>query len=215
MDAARLSLELGESSLHPMHRFVCESPAVDREVLLEGKVVDGVRTLLLYVAGDPAAYEAALVERTSVTDYDVTTVEDGCYCYVRGPNRAADAALFGAFDRETVVVVSPVEFRPDRTVGLTLVGPPADLRAALAALPDDVAVTVERVGDYGVRVGDGASGLTDRQREALATARERGYYAVPRETGIEAVAADLDCAVSTASALLRRAERTLVTEALP
>jgi predicted DNA binding protein len=44
----------------------------------------------------------------------------------------------------------------------------------------------------------------------LVAAQAVGYYEVPRAGGIEAVADELDCAVSTASALVRRAESTLV-----
>ena len=37
MKYATLSLTQERADRHPMHRFVCESPAVDREVLLEGE----------------------------------------------------------------------------------------------------------------------------------------------------------------------------------
>jgi predicted DNA binding protein len=56
--------------------------------------------------------------------------------------------------------------------------------------------------------------VSERQREALAAAWDAGYYAVPREGDIEAVAAELDCATSTASDLLRRAERQIVAASL-
>ena len=50
------------------------------------------------------------------------------------------------------------------------------------------------------------------RRGGTSDAWDHGYYAVPREGGIEEVADELDCTVSTASALLRRAERELVAD---
>ena len=52
--------------------------------------------------------------------------------------------------------------------------------------------------------------MTDRQLEAVATAVEIGYYAVPREAGLADVAAALGCAESTASNLLRKAEASVM-----
>jgi predicted DNA binding protein len=45
-------------------------------------------------------------------------------------------------------------------------------------------------------------------------ARELGYYDVPRRAELADVAAELDCTESTASVLLRKAERALVDAAL-
>jgi len=56
--------------------------------------------------------------------------------------------------------------------------------------------------------------VSSRQEDALRAAWELGYYEVPRRNGIEAVADELDCAVSTASELLRRAEAHAVGDVL-
>jgi predicted DNA binding protein len=55
-------------------------------------------------------------------------------------------------------------------------------------------------------------GLTDSQREALRIAYERGYFAVPRKTSLEDVAAELDISASSASERLRRAQTQLIEE---
>ena len=67
-------------------------------------------------------------------------------------------------------------------------------------------MTVEAIGEYDRRHAPVAGDLTDRQLEAVATAVELGFYEVPREAGVADVAAALDVAESTASALLRKAE---------
>lgn len=199
-------------TIDPMHRFVCESPAVDREVLVEGKVDDGVRTLLFYVEGDRAAYADAVAARPDVESYDVTPDgDDAFFLYVRARNDDTERELFAAFEQDTVVVAGPVVFHPDMTMELTVVGHPADLQAVVDDLPAAMSVDVTSVGEY---AGWNERGLTDRQREALRVAWRVGYYEVPRDDGVEAVADELDCAVSTASSVLRRAESTLVANAL-
>lgn len=103
------------------------------------------------------------------------------------------------------------EFRADMTMRLTVVGHGDDLQGLVEALPDELSVEVLEVGSYDLALGPT---LSDRQREALTAAQSVGYYEVPREGDVEAVAAELDCAVSTASTLLRRAESRLVADAL-
>ncbi|WP_227353124.1 helix-turn-helix domain-containing protein [Haladaptatus salinisoli] len=52
--------------------------------------------------------------------------------------------------------------------------------------------------------------LSPRQREALVTAHERGYYRIPRETTTADVAAEMGVGRRTAEEHLRRAENKLV-----
>jgi hypothetical protein len=54
--------------------------------------------------------------------------------------------------------------------------------------------------------------LTDRQRELVVTAVQKGYYDTPRECSLTELAADLDMAKSTLSETLHRAEGTIISE---
>jgi hypothetical protein len=60
----------------------------------------------------------------------------------------------------------------------------------------------------------GRFGLTEEQYEALTVACERGYYAVPRETDLDELAAELDISHQALSERLRRGTEVLVEEAL-
>ena len=53
-------------------------------------------------------------------------------------------------------------------------------------------------------------GLTDPQYEALRLAYERGYYAEPRETTLEALASELDISRQALASRLRRGYRALI-----
>lgn len=55
-------------------------------------------------------------------------------------------------------------------------------------------------------VSNGSAVLTDRQREVLAGAVEMGYFEIPREAGLDEVAAAFDISKSTCSDILRRGQ---------
>jgi predicted DNA binding protein len=211
MHAARIALEIPTEDLHPMHEFVCESPAIDRETILERDAGGEVTTLLLHVAGDRQRYEQTIDEVPQVKEWTTTAAEEGFYVYVRTQLRTREQQYRQALDRDAVLVVPPVELRSDRTVRQTIVGRGDTLSAAIESLPDNVDIEVLRTGTYNRSRG---ARVSTRQREALAAAWDAGYYEIPREGDIEAVARALDCATSTASDLLRRAERRIVAATL-
>lgn len=58
--------------------------------------------------------------------------------------------------------------------------------------------------------GDADAGLTDRQREALLTAHEMGYFEIPRTASLQAVASELGITASSLSERLRRGQSHLI-----
>jgi len=120
--------------------------------------------------------------------------------------------MFDSFYRTGVIVAPPIEFLPDGVAKLTVVGESGALQAALAAIPEVVDTAVDRIGDFDWRQSLFDPSLTDRQREAVRVAVREGYYDVPRDGDVEAVADALGCATSTAAEHLRKAERNLMTE---
>lgn len=57
-------------------------------------------------------------------------------------------------------------------------------------------------------------GLTPKQQDALVTAWQMGYFDLPREASMEAVADELDITPQSLSDRLRRAQKTLIGDAL-
>jgi predicted DNA binding protein len=88
------------------------------------------------------------------------------------------------------------------------VGPAGRLAAFYDALRERFDADVERVAGFRRRTDP--ADVTDRQRAALAAGLAVGYYEVPRTGSVADVAAELDCATSTAGELLRRGEASLV-----
>ncbi len=208
-----MGVTIGHSpeTIPPLHEALCDSPALDRELIVGGQSVDGIETITSFVDGDPEAYESLLVDRDEVIEYDITPSDDGFFLYLRRELGSHGRSLLNALAQETVVVVPPIEVRSDRTIRLTLVGHPTALSAVMDDVPDGVRFDVRWVSDD-VAVNEPT--VSDRQATALRTAWDLGYYQVPREAGIEAVADELDCVVSTASALLRRGEANAVERVL-
>ncbi|PGF17959.1 bacterio-opsin activator [Natrinema sp. CBA1119] len=91
-------------------------------------------------------------------------------------------------------------------------------REALFAYRDacrerDIPFRIERIFSESTQSGDRYE-ITDRQREALLIALEEGYFDVPRETTLSAVAAKLDISDQALSARLRRGQANLLRNTL-
>lgn len=74
------------------------------------------------------------------------------------------------------------------------------------------AVTVQQIRTGPSWRGDPVSVLTDRQREALRTALETGYFSVPRQTSLDALSDRLGISDAAASQRLRRGVESLLVD---
>lgn len=215
MQSADLTLRLPPPMHFPAPEIADE--AVHREEVLSWEVdpeTERVRMLSL-VAGDVDAVADVVEETDVVHSYDLTPIDEHAfYGYAELELRPADAELFGFFDAPGLVIVPPVVFTDRRSAQFTVLGEPDALSDLMARFPEDVAVDVRRVSDHRRRTETLAGRLTGRQFEAIETARELGYYEVPRTTSLADVADALGCSESAASTLLRTAEANLVDAAL-
>ncbi len=201
---------------HPMHRSLDAGGPIRRSYLRHWNFSDPEQvTTLFRVVGDVAAglddYVAAMEAVEAVDEFDVTRVDDrSFYVYVReaagGHGRRLRALLAGT----DLLVVPPIEYRPDGEMLLEIAGESDELRTVVDGLPEELSVSVDRLGEYDARREAATAVLTERQAEAVTVAREAGYYEVPREAGVREVADALDCSRSTAADHLRKAEARLV-----
>ncbi|SEW12187.1 Predicted DNA binding protein, contains HTH domain [Natrinema salifodinae] len=196
--------------LHPMQRFIREGDAVRYEELRAWNIAapaDGLEYELFYAEADRDAYVDAIEAVDSVRWYDLTPIDDGSfYVYICQETRPEDVRWRRAFAALNLVVVPPVVYDAEAAFEMTVVGAGEDLRAMLDGLPDAIDVTVRAIGEYDRRHAPVSGELTERQLEAVAAAVDVGYYEIPREGGVSAVADELDCAPSTAATLLQKAQ---------
>jgi hypothetical protein len=212
-----VSIRLPDDLLHPIQAFIRQEDAVRYEDLRAWTVLpDGdVEFALYYVEADLDRYRAAVDDVDTVLEYRLEPVDDGAaHVWARERTRPETTAWRDAFAERQLVVVPPVRFDEDAAMDMTIVGDPEAARQLLDDLPGSVDVTVQEVGTYDHRGGVLGAALTDRQRDAVVTAMAAGYYDVPRSGSLADVADALGCAESTASELLRRAERTVFSRVL-
>jgi predicted DNA binding protein len=211
------TLRLPDDLLHPMAAFVRHEDVVRYEELLTWRVRpdEDIEYELFYVEADPPAYREAVAEVETIVDYRVAPIDDSSlHLWVCEETLPQVTAWRNAFLDRQLVVVPPVRFDDEAVMGMTIVGDGPDIQAVLDAMPAAVDVTVTEIGTYDRRGGTLAAALTDPQLEALATALSMGYYDVPRGATLADVASALGVAESSASEVIRRAERAVFTRVL-
>ena len=196
-----------EGEIHPMYGLWTGAEFVERSRALQWNFTGDALGILHYAEGDADAFEAAVADIPEVVDYELEPAGEGAfYVYIRDATTDSLGDLFGPITSGGVVIVPPIDYRPDGTVELSVFGPDAEIQAGIEHIPDLIDVTVLQVGGLAGTEVAAESRLTDRQREAVETALELGYYDVPRTASHGAVAEELDCAPSTAAEHLRKAE---------
>ena len=216
MKYLRLTLDQSETTMHPMHRFAIESGEITAYQLLHGNIsADEINTFLFYLEGDFGDYEAELKSVPMIEDYDITSVDDDSfYLYVQERSAGIERKLLEAFSQPSLIVLPPIEYTPEGTVEVTVVGKPENLHIALDAVPSEIQIEVGEVGEYNEIHSLLASTLTDRQVEALQTGVQLGYYELPRTTTVGEIAEKMGCAAGTAAEHLQKAESKLITALL-
>ena len=200
---------------HPMQQFLATSDAMHRaELHAWNQSRADVQFALFYIEGDVDAYRDRIEDVASIEWYELTPVDEaGFYSYVCNAYTEADTTFSQAFAELSLVVIPPLVYDEHGLLDVTVVGRGESLRILTDSLQDHAGIGVDvlEVGTYDRRLGTVAGGLSDRQFEALETATDLGYYAVPRGASLDAVASELEIAPSTASELLRRAEARVMT----
>mgnify|MGYP000135609996 CR=1 FL=1 len=208
---ARITADGREGDIHPMYDLWTNADFVERSDALQWNFTGDALGMLHYAIGDAEAFEVAVEDIPQVIGYELLPVgEDAFYVYVRDATTDALGELFGPITEGGLIVVPPIRYHEDGTVTFSLFGPDAEIQAAVEAVPDVVDVTIEAVGSLQATAQTGAAALSTRQREAITTAVEIGYYEIPRQASHEDVAEAIDCAPSTAAEHLQKAESTLI-----
>ena len=210
MQHLRLTFYADEVEVHPVHTILAERDYVDSARMVNWNAARETLTHTFEVAGDRENFAAELAETPEVLEYDLAPIDDArFYAYVRAETTEVQRALFGAYDRDSLVVTSGLEHTDDGGVTFGVAGRTDAIQAAIDAAPEGVRIEVEQVGG-GVRATTPEQALSERQREAVAVAVAVGYYDVPRTATQEVVAEELGCAPSTAAEHLRKAESKLL-----
>lgn len=212
----QLQIRFPPKTRHPMHQFLDEQESVRRAQLRHWNFSDPEYvTTLLHIVGDIEqgrdAYITALEAAESIQDYDLTPVDGrSFYVYVRENAQGFASRLRSILTDTELLVVPPIEYAADGKMLFEVAGDQEGLRKLVTSLPDQLSVSVNRLGEYDEYRESQATALTDRQKEVLTVARECGYYEIPRQASVREIADEVGCSKSTAANHLRKAENRLV-----
>ncbi|MFC4543782.1 helix-turn-helix domain-containing protein [Halosolutus amylolyticus] len=216
MKAVRLRLRPPEGSFPGVDAALATTEGIDREALVHFEWLGNGSYSMLYRLGvDPGTeLDAVLASTDEVIDYDfVASGDREQYCYVHVEERELLSDLLAIADAHALVLERPIRF-VDGDAVLTIVGDASAIQEAYRDATGTIDVSVEWSGGYEPGEPDAIGRLTARQREAVRTAYDLGFYETPRRTSYEEIADELDCAPSTANELLRRAEAAIVAATL-
>jgi len=164
----------------------------------------GIALIELQTA-DPLPVITDMADRTDIVDFELLWKE------------AADALLHVETSRPSIlrpVLETGVPIELPFTVrdgeATWTVTAASDRFSEFGRLLDEIGIEydLESVHEIGQTRADPI--VTDRQREVLLAALERGYYATPREATLTDVARDLGISKATCSELLHRAEGSVI-----
>lgn len=188
-----------------------------QEARLEEYNLGGENVMFLHrVEGDVTAASRALSETAEVESVSVSRIGGSAgYLLLRvDPSETGiGKQLFDLLATSSLVVLTPVVYRMG-TVQIQLVGEDAEIQTVMEHLPPSLEVQVHEISGTIPQQETITEQLSERQREAVRVALSVGYYEYPSEATLEDVAQHLDCATSTASEHLRKAEAAVVRTAI-
>lgn len=192
-------------------RATSERDTIDRVQVINWNIVAPTASFLLRVRGDVHRFEELLREDSAIDEYELLPVtERESYCFVTGAGTPDARALWENFKRGSLMTIPPAEWNIGESYTFTAVGRRSDIQAAIDGMPDNVRVDIESIGGKTVADDGVVDRLSDRQREAVRTAIDLGYYDTPRGATSDEIARELNCATSTAAEHLRKAESKVI-----
>ncbi|MFB6206082.1 MAG: helix-turn-helix domain-containing protein [Haloglomus sp.] len=195
-----------DGGLNPADTVLVASSAVERDVVHQVNLLnDGTVVMLYALRGDIDEAVEELRDCESVIAVDGSGEEEGLIYLHIEPGRTS-RKLMEIIQNNEVVLQTPLECTRDGGVRVTVVGDDVTIQQAVEEVPDDVAVSLEGIGDYHPEADKLYGTLTARQREVLETAVEKGYYEVPRCATHEDIAEEVGLSAGTVGEHLRKVE---------
>lgn len=199
--------------MHPLLSYVTDPDLFRNVLMLDWSFsADPPSTaVLLYLDGELDTYDAVLDSAEVVIHHELTKVDDSRgYVFVHSHSPQIERDLLAVASQDGLLPISPVEYHRDGSFSFRVLGTLKTLQAAIAATPNAVETSIERLGGHEFGRPPLPTALPPRQREVLQTAYDIGYYDVPRAATRDDVAKQVGIAPSTASEHLQKAERRLV-----
>lgn len=216
MERVRATVRLDEENAPELYALLAHTDGVDSvHVLAVNSALEDGETILITVAGDPDSFAEQARETTGVESIAMSEdATEGAHALVTTtPDGTQLSGMLHSIGSSEIVLRLPIVYRNGR-MHATAVGTSDALQSVHDGGREDFPIQIESVGPFHGYSDDPLTRLSDRQREALETAYEMGYYEQPRQATHEDIADRLDCAPVTASDHLQKAEGKLVSTLL-
>lgn len=184
-----------------------ESSAGRKSILHFNVLDDGTMVMLAHVHGNSDRMRRLIEQNPDVIDYSVSDEGDGTgLMYLHSQLPDSMRGILRPLDEHEVFFES-IEYISEEEIRVTMIGETNEvLQRALAAIPEEINITVERIGVYSPGTSDLTGLLTDRQQEILDIAMELGYYENPRRSTHGEIAERVGIDASTVSEHMRKIE---------
>lgn len=198
---------------HPAAHPLWEDPDLRREAILYlNLLADGTAVTLSRVRGDCDRLVEMLDSTDAILRYDVTEQNRALHAYIHfEPNETA-RGLLELTQRHELVVDTPIEYGPDGSLRVAVIGDDDTVQRAIDEVPETIRVELQQLSDYNPELRELASLLTERQQEILDAAVRVGYYEVPRQATHKDIAAELELSTTTVGEHLRKIETRVLGE---
>jgi predicted DNA binding protein len=196
------------ADLHPMCES-CAGESFTRGTIHQFSILeDGTAVVLREVSGDLDCARSLLENHPTTVSYSVSGGSEGeglAYVHAQPPESIVEVVKLPR--RHELVLDFPLEGVGEDEIRVTMVSEDRTvLQRALADIPDDLDLTVERIGAYPEDTSDVTAVLTERQQEILEAATDLGYYDVPREATHADIAEETGLSASTVSEHMQKIE---------
>jgi len=192
--------------LQPVDRALADDPTVTRDSIQQINLLSDSTAVSLYnLRGDLGRATEILRTEADVLESEVSGDREGL-AYVHFVPTDTIEQLLGILDDYEVVQQTPIDCLESGGVRSTVVGDDETIRAAVDAIPDELTLSLESIGEYHPESQELFSILTPRQQEILEAAVQMDYYEVPRGTTHEDIAEVVGVSAGTVGEHLRKVE---------
>lgn len=207
MRYATVEVDRSSGHLSSTARFVAETPEVlGGSMTYLNVLADGTAVTLSSVQTSMEDARSFFEGGDDGSRTRIASSSDGVIVYRHFEPSGLERTLLSITQNYELVFETPMPFTDSGGIRTMLIGREETIQEALEQPPEEVMITLESYGEYDHVSRNPFGGLTERQREVLFLAIERGYYQSPREVTHAELAEDLDCSQTNVGEHLRRAE---------
>lgn len=196
-------------NIHPVNTALGESDQIERDKILQLKLLRDNTTILLYqLAGNQSAIGDIFEEHSSVISWRLVGDEE-FVVFIHAETSPQSEALLSLLDYHEILLLFPINHLDEGGIEVRLLGEQQALGEFVSAMSELTNLSLERIKNLS-SLPDESSVLTSRQREIAKLAFDEGYFDIPRSANTRDLAELLDVTPETIHEHIRKINYRLV-----